>query len=165
MDNLVVLNSHQRISKNFKLDVKESFSRSSDSIYFDINNSLEGVYDYRDKFLPLYYYYSLELLPRENYPFFEETLRSNHFNFQNKAPIDAFVIRMMPNLFTYPMEIESTCLYSVVYSVNSTNSNTFKINIQNFDFMYFYFKSFVDEYVRIIDDRTLMCHNEKFLLE
>lgn len=160
-NNFITLKSDLSMLKNiFNIKIDESLSTNRDSIYFSIENDLNGLYDYEDNYYPYLYFsvnrYFSDGSYNESKPFI------NKISLANKSIIK-FNITIVPNLFVYPEVVSGQAFKTYLYEIKTKGNNNFKIKILDFKDKCFSYKAFQSEYIKIISNDTLMWDNEYYI--
>lgn len=161
-DNMLLLYSDKKISPDdFNMEVEESFSGSIDSIYICVENRPEGLYNYDNTFTP-YTYFNVE----RNFVN-DEFDRSSQFvkniSLPNSHLLSVFNLILSPNLIIYPEKVSGRAFRTSFYKVKSYKNNTFKIKITEFNSIFFAYRRFNGDYIKIINSDTLLWDNEIYI--
>lgn len=170
-DNLIEISSNPKLFDNqFKVEVKESFSGSKDSIYIYVENEELGGMYVNEVFKP-YILYEAYIHFYDSYYKSKRGITSDVFSRKTKVyPEENFQIQKIelgiyPNIMSLPRNAEVEYAETISYKIKNNQNNTFHIRIVDFHYNHFSFKRYIGEYIKIIDEDTLIWDGKKCFRE
>ena len=154
-NNLVVLNTSDKImSSSLTIQVEESKRNSSDSLYIEIDNPIEKIYQKYNRGSIKDVYYEVFFEPSSDDFNWVSGNLSNKFIFR-KNNIDGFNVRILPNPQISWGSLYYTEFFTRFYKVKDKKSNDFKIYIPDLRTEYIAYRRFYNDYVLILDKNRL----------
>lgn len=157
----LVFNSPDDIKSNVLDIFVEEKVINSDSLTFEIHSPYEKKWG-SDQ-LRLFKYEILLASPQANVgDLYEMNESAKSFLLEKGFKINGIILSIVPDPYYYPNKLTFNYLKGQYYIVKNPNANYFKINIPDFTLEYIGYMRFKNEYIKIIDDRTLLLRGEKF---
>jgi hypothetical protein len=158
----LIFNSSDDIKSDVLNIIVEEESISNDSLKIEIINPYES----EEGSSPLRIFkYEISLFsPHVNIgDKFVMDKASKSFLVSKEFNLNGIIVYMVPDPFYYPNKLAFNFLSTTYYTVKNPKSNYFKISIPDFTLEYIGYMRFKNEYIKIVDDKTLLVRGERFI--
>ena len=174
-DHLVYLSSYPTslnnlsglINVNIK-EIQEKGDEQNDSIYFYIESPIENYFKESGKRFIHYQIYGFADKTPNKSSIFDISFNGNHFVISKKklSGINNLSIQIFVDTKSYPFQhLEFFKLSNLDYEVKNNQTNKFVIKIPDLRKSIFCRKRLNGDIIQIIDKKTLLWDNKRFLLE
>lgn len=159
-DFIEITSDSKFFNRIFDAEVKESFSDSKDSIYVYVEDADVGSWDAVETYPYLVFEVGFTTTDKKNR--FENYFHSDVI--KDMAKIHVFdslnfpeiKIQIYPNIRNYPRKINTEYAHVFSFKRASNSVNTFHVKILDFDYKYFAYNRFNKEYIKIVNQDTLL---------